>query len=423
MLKKLFKISIICIILTAAVRFGQPLQAYAASAALGFLLQQSEITVGDTVNVYLTVDADEKIGDVEAYIAYDPDYLEFRLATSSIAGGDGILKVSDVFSSQADTSKSYLIKFTAVKPGATQITLMNQPKVYQADNAQLMSVSATVGRVTIAPATEASDNATLGSLKISPGTLTPEFSPEVFVYRTGVSEATTSLYVSALPEDAGAHVTISGNSPLYEGENIVHIFVTAENGKIQEYIINVEKQGKEVLPTVTPPPAIEEEPTPTPLLPNEEGFLWKLEAVEEDGAVFLEGNYRFLVCEQAEGIAIPAGYQKTKLMISGISLTAYTPESDGGSDFALMILQREGGKAALYRYDRAEKTIQRFVKEDIVVTREEKTPEESNIEVLTEQYEKNTTTMGLIIAVLIALWIVTVIGMIYFALKSRESQD
>ena len=157
--------------------------------------------------------------------------------------------------------------------------------------------------------------------------------------------------------------------------------------------------------------------------PNEEGFLWKLEAVEEDGAVFLEGNYRFLVCEQAEGIAIPAGYQKTKLMISGISLTAYTPESDGSSDFALMILQREGGKTALYRYDRAEKTIQRFVKEDIVVTREEKTPEESNIEVLTEQYEKNTTTMVLIIAVLIALWIVTVIGMIYFALKSRESQD
>ena len=119
-------------------------------------------------------------------------------------------------------------------------------------------------------------------------------------------------------------------------------------------------------------------------------------------------------------IVLPA---KTKLMISGISLTAYTPESNGSSDFALMILQRENGKAALYRYDRAEKTIQRFVKEDIVVTREEKTPEESNMEALTEQYEKNTTTMVLIIAVLIALWIVTVIGMIYFALKSRESQD
>lgn len=423
MLKKLFKISIICIILTAAVRFGQPLQAYAASAALGFLLQQSECSVGDTVNVYLTVDADEKIGDVEAYISYDPDYLEFRLATSSIAGGDGILKVSDVFSSQADTSKSYLIKFAAMKPGTTEITLMNQPKVYQADNAQLMSVSATVGRVTISPAVEASDNAVLGSLKISPGTLMPEFSPEVFVYRTAVSEDTVSLYVSALPEDAGAHVTISGNSPLYEGENIVHIFVTAENGKIQEYIINVEKQGEEVKPTVTPSAQEGEVPTPTPLPPEEEAFLWKLEATEEGGVVFLEGNYRFQVCEQAEGIAIPVGYQKTKLMISGISLVAYTPESGGSSDFALLILQRENGKAALYRYDRAEKTIQRFVKEDIVVTREEKTPEESNIEALTEQYEKNTTTMVLIIAVLIALWIVTVIGMIYFALKSRESQD
>ncbi len=421
MLKKLFKFSIICIILTAAVRFGQPLQASAASAAVGFLLQETELTVGDTVNVYFTVEADEEIGDVEAYISYDSDCLEFRLASSNVAGGDGVLKVSDVFSSTADTSKRYLIKFTALKPGTTAISVMNQPKVYRAEDAQQMSVSSTIVNLTIAPAVEASDNTRLGSLKISPGTLTPAFDPEVYVYRTSVTEEIQSLYVSALPEDEKARVTISGNTPLYTGENIVHIFVTAETGKIQEYIINVNKVKEAVLPTEAPEPTEIPEVPQTP--PEEVGFVWKLEAVEEDGTVLLQGNYRFTVCSLTPEITIPAGYQKTKLMISGISLVAYTPASNAGSDFALLILQREGGVPALYRYDRAEKTIQRFVKEDIVVTREEPTPQENASEELIEEYESNVNTMAFIIAALIALWLLTAIGMIYFALKSKGMRD
>ena len=421
MLKRLFKFSIICIILTAAVRFGQPLQASAASAAVGFLLQETELTVGDTVNVYFTVEADEAIGDVEAYISYDSDCLEFRLASSNVAGGDGVLKVSDVFSSTADTSKRYLIKFTALKPGTTAISVMNQPKVYRAEDAQQMSVSATIVNLTIAPAVEASDNTRLGSLKISPGTLTPAFDPEVYVYRTSVTEEIQSLYVSALPEDEKARVTISGNTPLYTGENIVHIFVTAETGKIQEYIINVNKVKEAVLPTEAPEPSEIPEVPQTP--PEEVGFVWKLEAVEEDGAVMLQGNYRFTVCDSTPEITNPAGYQKTKLMISGISLVAYTPASNAGSDFALLILQREGGAPALYRYDRAEKTIQRFVKEDIVVTREEPTPQENASEELIEEYESNVNTMAFMIAGLIALWLLTAIGMIYFALKSKGMRD
>ena len=419
MIKKLFKISIICIILTAAVRFGQPLQAYAASAAIGFLLQETEITVGDTVNVYLTVDADEDIGDVEVYVSYDSDYLEFRLATSSIAGGDGILKVSDVYSSVADRSKRYLMKFTALQPGTTEISVMNQPKIYRAEDSQMMSVSSTVTPITIAPAVEASDNTRLGSLKISPGTLSPEFDPEVYVYRTSVSDETPSLYVSALAEDENARVTISGNAPLYLGENVVHIFVTAENGRIQEYIINVTKS--EFLPTPTPPE--QEVPSEPEEQPEEEGFLWKLEAVEEDGNVYLQGNYRFTVCELPSGLTIPAGYSKTRLMISGISLTAYTPTANAGSDFALLVLQREGGEIALYRYDRAEKTIQRFMTEDIIVTREELPAQENVLTEQMEEYRQNITTMSFIIAALVALWLLTAIGMIFFALKSKTTRD
>ena len=283
----------------------------------------------------------------------------------------------------------------------------------------MMSVSSTVTPIAIAPAVEASDNTRLGSLKISPGTLSPEFDPEVYVYRTSVSDETPSLYVSALAEDENARVTISGNAPLYLGENVVHIFVTAENGRIQEYIINVTKS--EFLPTPTPPE--QEVPSEPEEQPEEEGFLWKLEAVEEDGNVYLQGNYRFTVCELPSGLTIPAGYSKTRLMISGISLTAYTPTANAGSDFALLVLQREGGEIALYRYDRAEKTIQRFMTEDIIVTREELPAQENVLTEQMEEYRQNITTMSFIIAALVALWLLTAIGMIFFALKSKTTRD
>ena len=424
MLKRLFKISIICIILTAAVRFGQPLQAYAASAAIGFLLQETEITVGDTVNVYLTVDADEPIGDIEVRVSYDADFLEFRLITTNVAGGDGVLKVSDVATSVEDTSKRYLMKFTALQPGTTQISVMNQPMIYRAEDSQMMSVSTTVTPITIAPTVEASDNNRLASLKISPGNLSPEFDPEVYVYYAQVSEDTNNLIVSAVAEDdENARVTVTGNAALYLGENVVRVFVTAENGRIQEYTINVKKED-EVLPTPTPiPEEPEQQPEKPAELPEEEGFIWTLEAVEEDGSIFLQGKYRFTVCDLPADITIPAGYQKTKLMISGVSLTAYTPSANAGSDFALLVLQKEGGHVALYRYDRAEKTIQRFMTEDIIVTREEGTPQENNQTEQIEEYEKNVTIMSFIIAALVALWLLTAIGMLYFALKSKTSRD
>lgn len=422
MRKKLFKLSIICMILTAAVRFGQPLQAYAASAALGFLLQGTEFQVGDTVNVYLTVEADEEIGDVEVYLSYDPDYLDFSLATSSVAGGDGVLKVSDVYSSSADTSKRYLMKFVALKPGTTQLSVMNQPKVYRAEDAGQMSVSSVVTPVTIAPSVEASDNTRLSSLKISPGTVTPEFHPETYVYRTTVSHETSSLYVSALPEDAKAKVTVSGSSALQVGENRVYIYVTAESGKLQEYIILVNRQAEEVLPTPTPEPEEPENVTPVPL-PEDESYELKLEAVKEDGNVILQGKYRYQVCELTEAITIPAGFQKTKLMISGISLTAYTPQANEGSEFALLILRREGGEPALYRYDRTEKTIQRFVTEDIVVTREEPDPQETASQEQIEEYEKKVTALTFVIVFLITLWLLTIAGMIYLTLKKGSRDD
>lgn len=75
----------------------------------------------------------------------------------------------------------------------------------------------------------ASSDASLSSLQISPGTLSPEFSSEVDSYTASVSLDTEKLTVSAVPASDKATVALSGTD-LQDGENTVTCTVTAEDG-------------------------------------------------------------------------------------------------------------------------------------------------------------------------------------------------
>ncbi len=419
MKKKWLFISVFCITMIAAVGLRRPLKVYAQSAALGFLVQNQEVSVGEVISIYLTIEADANIGDFEGYISYDPDYMEFLTGASCIAGGDGILKISDIYSSSSGTTRKYLMKFTALKPGSCEISVMNQPKVFEYETTLTMSVSMTSAVLEISAAAEASDNNLLASLKISPGSLTPTFRSDIYAYTAIVSKDTGSIYVGAVAEDEASRVTVTGNETLYTGENPVHIFVTAETGNIQEYLITVIREDANA---PTPTPTATPTPTPEPL-PEEIEFEWKLEAENTEGNIYLGGNFRYRVCELPETLTVPTGYQKTKLMISGITITAYAPPSGNDGDFVILVLQREEGEIALYRYDRAEKTIQRFLTEDIVITRIEGSDGSAQNAELAAEYEKNVNTMGLIIAALMAVWLLTAIGLIYLYMKSKGMRD
>jgi hypothetical protein len=83
------------------------------------------------------------------------------------------------------------------------------------------------------------NDASLRSLALSIGSLSPGFSSEVTSYTTGVNNATGSITVSAIPRDSDANITINGvprgnpatsNIGLAVGANTVNIVVTAENG-------------------------------------------------------------------------------------------------------------------------------------------------------------------------------------------------
>ena len=71
-----------------------------------------------------------------------------------------------------------------------------------------------------------------------------EFDKNTNEYKITVKNDVTSLDIRALAEDSRARVEITGNSDFKEGENVVTVTVTAENGNTREYKLLVNRTEK-----------------------------------------------------------------------------------------------------------------------------------------------------------------------------------
>lgn len=78
-----------------------------------------------------------------------------------------------------------------------------------------------------------SDNAKLGSLSLSAGTLSPSFSPNTLSYTADVPNDASNLSVSAVAQDGGATVAVSVST------GFISINVTAATGAVLNYTISV----------------------------------------------------------------------------------------------------------------------------------------------------------------------------------------
>ncbi len=105
-------------------------------------------------------------------------------------------------------------------------------------------LTTTKPNTTQTPPTTSSNNY-LQSLTLEPGGLSPVFNKNTTSYILQVDNTVESVKVNAKAEDSKATISISGNTNLKDGENIVKIIVKAENGGTRTYTINVIK-GQDV---------------------------------------------------------------------------------------------------------------------------------------------------------------------------------
>ncbi len=341
----------------AVLIFGAPEQAQAAVASIDLQTESDTVRVGDEFEVTLWINVQPAegespqaaiIGDFEAYLIYNADVIEFVTAPSCITGGAGMLRIADMGATPSTGSRKYVIRFQAIARGVSDISLDSRPIVYTYGMDNAMSVSSNVLTLAVEAAQDASDNANLSALKVSPGKISPAFATTVREYEVTVPYETEMLIVSALTEDENAVVGVNGSTGLQVGRNTVVVTVTAENGTEKRYYLYVTREKEAPEPTKAP-----EKPEPV-------GFEKGLHATQADGSILLSFGGSYKVSEEESAYVAPTGYEETVLYVDGIRIKAYVKRDTPDADFYVLVLEDELGVSGYYRYDREQQTLQRY---------------------------------------------------------------
>ena len=309
-------------------------------------------TVGDTVSIDVAISASSGIGGATIYVSYDPSIL----ALSGSSSNSGTAMVSFMDESTA-SSQSKTITFKIIGAGTSSLNVIGDSKVIDIDM-QAGSISKSSGSVTAsAPASYSSDN-TLSSLQISPGVLSPAFSPDVTTYTTSVGADCASLTVSAVPNDSKATVSVSGKR-MDPGFNTTTITVTAENGSKRTYTIKTTKETNSASNENNQATGSDSSngstdnnnDIPDVQDPNSE-------AIQEPNITVDNAEYKIVSANDEH--PLPDGYTPTEYDYNGTKVSAGV-----GIDTGVTIVYLEStdgkGESGYYVYDSVRKTFSQFV--------------------------------------------------------------
>ncbi len=211
-----------------------------------------------------------------------------------------------------------------------------------------------------------SEDSTLKDLKLSGVTLLPAFFPDHLFYTALVDHTVASTTVTASPNDSGATVDILWSSnladtihtanrgpqvSLKEGYNIIAVDVTAENGSIQTYLVEVTKAEA---PPVSggPLPAFQSASVGNnPSASSSAGLEeWKSRLIFAEP--LLDGGVRFVFVVSAEEFAVEETVDllgETWRTLPDDEVKILRESSGAGPDRLAIILPKAAGKQRFLR--------------------------------------------------------------------------
>lgn len=350
-MKKLFG-CILSLVMAVMLVFTPAEHVYAQG--LGLSVSSSSVAVGKTVKVTVSMPS----GYFGTVVISSSD--EGVLSN----GGDGVANIGDAAGPEYPTSRSF--SFTAKAAGSCTIkaycTVVGDAEANDAGGI----ITGASTKVTVTSASSNNDsnsnkdnkdnsgsntgndsnankdnenkeekkssNASLDSLVISAGTLSPEFSAAKKDYTATVDYSCSSLAVTANPADSKASVTsVTGNDSLEVGENTVSVVVTAEDGSTSTYNIVVTRRA-------------EDDPENADKQDN-----WK--------KFDINGTEWTMVNDIPEDV-VPEGFEHSKTVIDGLE---YNTLHGTFGDITLVYLQSESGNG-LFVYDAAQNAAYEFVR-------------------------------------------------------------
>ncbi|MDY3231744.1 MAG: cadherin-like beta sandwich domain-containing protein [Clostridiaceae bacterium] len=337
-MKRRAAVFVAAFVMTIAVSAGF-FTAWAASGRIAF--SDPSATVGSQVNVNMKITSSESLQSVNVMLSYDSDVLEFVSGTNA-EGDAGAIHVRGDGGTPNTKTMSFTLTFNARTAGSSKIAVTSQ-EVY-GSNSQLVTVDQLgSSTVTVGALQTASKDATLKSLQVSPGALTPQFSPDVDTYSVTVGTDVEKLIVTAQCTDENATNVVSGYEDLQMGENRVTCKVTAQDGETtKEYVIVVTKT---------------------------EGGASTEESGLSTGVKMKISKREITVLEPDESVKIPDGFKESIINIDDNNkVRGWVWGNETEHQYCIVYGMNEAGEKNFYRYDMkdTERTIQRYFEDPAV---------------------------------------------------------
>lgn len=226
-----------------------------------------------------------------------------------------------------------------------------------------------------------SSDASLKTMAVQPGELTPAFSSGVYEYTATVENDVDKILIGAETTDSGAKMVIVGNSGLAVGENQVYVNVTAADGvTLGRYTIVVTRLGEaeaaettaaetasdtaaETVPeTVAPAPAETSAATAENGAATNASLLPGLKgngdtAASASGPVIQTAGKTIKTGNPGEN-AIPEDFTATKVTIGDQEVDAWSfPVTSEIEQMVLIYGEDEAGKTGFYLYDKENNSV------------------------------------------------------------------
>lgn len=311
------------------------LESFAANARISFSDPSTQVGQEVAVTMKFSSTDGQPLGDTKVTLNYDTAMLEYMGGSDNVSGDMGILQVRG---GQGSTEVVSELRFKALKAGTAAISVSDW-EGYDTNGNVLAEVKTGSSAITIDRLPTSSDDASLQSLQVSPGKLDPSFNPETDTYRVTVGLDTQDLTVSAVPNNDGATVVLEGGSELQEGENTVLCKVTAQDGAtVKNYTIVVNKVeggengGETSVPSEMP------------------------EVLAELNSLAKKVQIIGLPAE----MEVPKGLKESDITIGDAKVTGWVPENSEDPAYCVFYGVNENGDQDFYRFDRRDKTLQRY---------------------------------------------------------------
>ncbi len=380
-----------------------PFQCLAAGAKIAFSDPDAQVGQEVSVTMKFTSTSNELLGHTDVMLSYDATMLEYINETENASGGNGAIRVlSGPGISEAVTE----LRFKALRAGTAKITIASW-EGYDNSGGMLTMEHEGTSTITIKGLETSSADATLQSLQISPGVLSPAFTPEQTSYTTTVGLDTDKLTISAYANNDAATVSVQGGNELQEGENTVICKVTAEDGTtVNSYTITVNKiegGGAEAGAEGS----------------GENGS----QAAEPEVLAELEVSAkRVRIISLPDGVEVPEGFKDSSIAIGDKKVNGWTWTGDTDPRYCVFYGMNENGDQDFYRYDLRDKTVQRYFaneQDGSAISPEQYAEVASQYNSLLDDYK----ICRLILFILIGVAVVLLIALVIVSRKNRVRED